>query len=316
VQTQAGGRCRSLTPTFAPCDLCGSREPEFLLHSQRLDGPLVRCRSCGLVYVGRRDADFTFKSEDQARSAALANRVAELNLVSHEIEQAEQPLRLEVERERLARLRRHVERGTLLDLGCATGSFLTVARETFLPTGAEPDPGTSEQARAAGHAVITGTVQDVSAPPGGFDAVTMFHVIEHLDSPRNTLERVRERLSPAGVVMIETPTVDCLWFRLAPRRWRQLIPDHYYFFSRATLEALLRRCDLEPIAHDKVSRRVSLRFIADRMRRSGLPLSGTVAAALRAGGLEARTLRVNPGDIMTIVAIPRSRSPGRHPRRP
>lgn len=268
------------------------------------------------MYVGGRGADFTFQSEDQARSAALADRVAELNLVRHEVEEAEQPLRTEVERERLVRLQRHVRHGTLLDLGCATGSFLNVARDAFELTGVEPDPGTSEQARAAGHRVITGTVQDVQAPRGGFDAVTMFHVIEHLDSPRHTLERVRGLLAPGGVAMIETPTVDCLWFRLAPGRWRQLIPDHYYFFSRATLEELLRRCDLEPVAYAKVGRRVSLRFIADRMRRSGLPLSGAVASALHAGRLEARTLRVNPGDIMTIVATPLRRSPARHPTRP
>ena len=68
----------------------------------------------------------------------------------------------------------------------------------------------------------------------------MLHVIEHLDSPHETVKRVAEVLRPGGAVLIETPTIDNLWFRLAPKRWRQLIPDHYFFFSRATLERLLR----------------------------------------------------------------------------
>jgi SAM-dependent methyltransferase len=133
----------------------------------------------------------------------------------------------------------------------------------------------------------------------------MFHVIEHLDSPQRALRQARSLLRPGGVVMIETPTVDCLWFRVAPRRWRQLIPDHYFFFSRATLEALLRRCDFQPVGYAKVGRRVSLRFLADRLRRSGVPLAAGVAGGMRALGLGDRTVRVNPGDIMQVVAVAR-----------
>jgi SAM-dependent methyltransferase len=180
--------------------------------------------------------------------------------------------------------------------------FLEVARAEFDAHGVEPDPGTSEQARAAGHSVTTGTLRDVTAPRDGFDAITMFHVIEHLDSPRRALLRVRELLRPGGVVMIETPTVDCIWFTFAKRRWRQLIPDHYFFFSRSTLEQLLWRSALEPIEYAKVSRRVSLRFVADRLRRSGVPLSDRLATLLPALRLEDRTASINPGDIMTVVA--------------
>jgi 2-polyprenyl-3-methyl-5-hydroxy-6-metoxy-1,4-benzoquinol methylase len=254
------------------------------------------------VYVGTRRDDFTFSGHDPARSSALAGRVKELELVQHDVEQAEQPLRVEADRERLARLRRHIGGGSLLDVGSATGSFLDVARGAFEVVGVEPDPATSEQARAGGHAVTTGTLDDLVAPAGGFDAITMFHVVEHLDSPRRALERTREFLRPGGIVLIETPTVDCLWFKLAPRRWRQLIPDHYYFFERATLERLLRDRGFEPVDYEKVGRRVSLRFVADRLRRSGLPLSAALQRGTAALGLERRTVRLNPGDIMSVSA--------------
>jgi SAM-dependent methyltransferase len=228
--------------------------------------------------------------------------VEDLELVDRGVEEAERPLRIEADHERLARLTRHVSHGSLLDVGSATGTFLEVAGRAFDAIGVEPDPGTSELSRTAGHTVTTGTIDDVLAQGSGFDAITMFHVIEHLDSPRLTLERARELLAPGGVVMIETPTIDCLWFRLAKRRWRQLIPDHYFFFERATLEKLLWRCELEPIDYEKIGRRVSLRFVADRLRRSGVPFGGPLATTLRAGGLEDRTIRVNPGDIMTVTA--------------
>lgn len=294
--------CPALEQSYAPCDLCDAVDPALVLRSPRLDGPLVRCRACSLHYVGRRGADFTFRQPDAARSAALADRVSELGLVRLRVEHAERPWRLAAERERVARLCRHRSAGRLLDVGCALGHFLEVAGERFDAVGVEPDPSTSAQARAAGLSVITGTLAAVTAPPGGFDVVTLLHVIEHLDSPHRTLQRVSRLLAPGGVVMIETPTIDSVWFRHAPQRWRQLIPDHYFFFSRATLSALLYRCGLQPIEHVTVGRRVSARFLADRLRRSGLPFSSALGRGLRRAGIEDRSVRINPGDIMQVIA--------------
>jgi 2-polyprenyl-3-methyl-5-hydroxy-6-metoxy-1,4-benzoquinol methylase len=292
-----------MSAAYAVCDLCGAHAAEHVLDSERLDGPLVRCTACGLVYVGARRSDFTFAEADGDRSGGLADRVAELGLVDHEVEDAERPLRVQADRERLARLRPRVTGDRLLDVGAATGTFLEAAREAFPEAaGVEPDPITSAQARAAGHAVSTGTLEDITRPYGGFDAITMLHVIEHLGSPHAALDRVHELLRPGGAVLIETPTIDCAWFRLAPGRWRQLIPDHYFFFSRTTLEQLLNRCGLEPLEHVKVGRTVSLRFAADRLRRARIPFAGAVPPVLGALGLDRRTVRLNPGDIMSVIA--------------
>lgn len=251
------------------CDLCGTGDPEHLLDSPLLDGSLVRCRNCGLVYVGTRRSDFTFADgADEERSHKLAAQVATLGLVDHHVEDAERPLRIRADQERLQRLLGHVgRRDSLLDVGAATGTFLAVAQTTFPEAaGIEPDPITSAQARAAGLNVRTGTLAGIEQ--SGFDAITMLHVIEHLDSPHETLERVAELLRPGGTVLIETPTVDNVWFRLAPTRWRQLIPDHYFFFSRPTLERLLRECGLEPIEyHSRAARQRPLRCRPPAARR-------------------------------------------------
>jgi 2-polyprenyl-3-methyl-5-hydroxy-6-metoxy-1,4-benzoquinol methylase len=286
------------------CDICGAGNPEVLLRSARLDGPLVRCRVCELVYVGRRESDFTFRDSDAERSHALATRVAELQIVQPEVDEAEHAWRMEAEQARLARLRAVLPAGRLLDVGSSTGTFLSVARSSFDVSGVEPDPSTSAQAQAKGLDVVAATLEEVSPPRGGFDAVTMFHVIEHLDAPREAAERVRELVRPGGIVLIETPTVDCLWFRFAfaRPRWRQLIPDHYFFFSRQTLERLLRQCGFDPIGYEKVGRRASLRFVADRLRRSGVPLTAPLPDLLARMGLADRSVYLNPGDIMSVVA--------------
>jgi len=289
---------------YAACDLCGTPNPKRLLESPRLDGPLVRCRNCGLVYVGARRSDFTFAAgADDERSQKLAAQVATLGLVDHQIEDAERPLRIRADEERLQRLLRHVEtHDKLLDVGAATGTFLTVAQKAFAHAiGIEPDPITSAQARAAGLDVRTGTLADIEQT--GFDAITMLHVIEHLDSPHAALRQTANLLTPGGALLIETPSIDNVWFKLAPRRWRQLIPDHYYFFSRSTLEQLLRASGLEPVEHQKIGRHVSARFAADRLRRAGVPGSKALQRTLTTLRTEERTIRINPGDIMSVVAV-------------
>jgi hypothetical protein len=68
------------------------------------------------------------------------------------------------------------------------------------------------------------------------------------------------------------------------------------------LTALLASAGLEPIEHAKVGRRVTLRFAADRLRRAGVPLAGAVGEGVTRLGIGDRTVRLNPGDIMSVVA--------------
>jgi 2-polyprenyl-3-methyl-5-hydroxy-6-metoxy-1,4-benzoquinol methylase len=290
--------------SYLPCDVCGTAAPSLFLRSERLDGPLVRCGVCGMLYVGEREHDFTFAASDAARSSELGASVDRLQIVDRALEEAPATRRLADAREldRVEHLRRFVpEGGRLLDVGCSLGGFLHAAGGSFVAEGIEPDPATAEQARAQGLTVTNQALREFGSSDQ-FDVVTLLHVIEHLDSPREALSTVRTALRPGGVVFIETPTVENLWFALAPNRWRQLIPDHYWFFSLRTLSRLLRDLGFEPLHHRTVSRSVTLAFALDRLRRAQVPAAGAAAAALRRLRLDDRQVQLNPGDILQTVA--------------
>jgi 2-polyprenyl-3-methyl-5-hydroxy-6-metoxy-1,4-benzoquinol methylase len=290
------------------CELCGASNPEFLLGSERLDGPLVRCRRCRLVYVGSRSRDYTFSGMDPERSRSLAERVEALGIVDHGVEDAEAPWRRLVHERRLERVARHAAGGRLLEVGCASGEFLEIAAAAgFEVEGLEPDPGTSAGARErAGLPVRTGTLDDAAYPPGSFDVVVLWHVLEHLDSPRRAIEEARRILRPGGVLGVETPAIDTLWFRVLRSRWRQLIPDHYFFFGRETLTRLIEGEGFQLLELEKVGRPMSLRFAADRVRRIHPGLGAVARRTVSALGAEERTVTVNLGDIMLALA----RAPG------
>lgn len=289
---------------YLPCDLCGGTDVRFLLACERLDGPLVRCRQCGLVYVGERREDFTFSRFDPERSRRLAERVRALELVDEEVEAREAPVRERVMAERLQWVQRFIASGRLLELGCAEGTFLKLAaRAGFHAHGIEPDPVTSALARQCPDIVVfPGTLADAQYPAASFDVIVLFHVLEHLDSPRRTLHELHRLLRPGGILVIETPNIASLWFYLLGRRWRQFIPDHYYFFSPATLTRLLEESGFRPLALTHPKRIVSLRLLTDRVRRLS-PLAGRLLMrAITRMGWEARTLILRPSDVLLASA--------------
>ena len=133
--------------------------------------------------------------------------------------------------------------GRLLDVGTAGGAFLLEARDAgWSVAGIEPMPGAAESARSRGLDVQTGIVESASLPAGRFDAVTMWHVLEHIPEPLATLERLRESLAAGGVLAVEVPNGGSVMARREGADWRPAEPDvHVSQFTRAALGRLLER---------------------------------------------------------------------------
>ncbi|MBN1218118.1 MAG: class I SAM-dependent methyltransferase [Anaerolineae bacterium] len=99
------------------------------------------------------------------------------------------------------------QRGCLLDVGCAKGVFLDVARrEGWQPIGLEISSFASQYARDNfGLEVFIGTLGEAPWPDASFDVITMLDVIEHLIDPSSVLLQARRLLKAGGILVIETP---------------------------------------------------------------------------------------------------------------
>jgi 2-polyprenyl-3-methyl-5-hydroxy-6-metoxy-1,4-benzoquinol methylase len=273
-----------------PCDLCGSENPKFLLTSPGLDGPLVECRNCGFRYVGERRSGLTFGAE---ATDVTAHRIRQANSrFSGMPAGEEQRLAMLDARWRLDLIRRFRPSGKLLEAGCARGEFLRAARESFEVYGVEPNPGLAQSASEVAP-VHCGLIEN--SPWSDFDVAASFHVIEHVDSPRRFIAAMAQRLKPGGLVVIETPDIQSLPFRLLRKRWRQFIPEHYYFFDPATLARMLGASGLRVERTIRVGKYASFNLILNRLSR--------YVPALKGAGTASRlTFRINPLDIMLVVA--------------
>jgi 2-polyprenyl-3-methyl-5-hydroxy-6-metoxy-1,4-benzoquinol methylase len=295
------------------CDLCGSTESDLILTTPRLDGPLARCRDCGLFYVilpeRRSPEKESWQALDQSDSkyvasemARLAERARELALIDPEVEMNERPWRELTARERLDDLKRFATSGRFLEIGCSTGEMLIVASSSFAVTGVEADERNSRLARSRGLDVFSGTLRDAKFPDEHFDVAAIYHVIEHVPSPREELRELHRVIKPGGWLVLETPNIATAWFRLLGARWRQIIPDHIFFFTPRTITKLCESNGFETRELRSVGKAMSVRLFINRLSRYSRPTAKLLEAVSDRLSLSDHTIRLKLGDVMRLYA--------------
>ena len=288
------------TPTSAEkqterCDLCGSDLAAIVLETDGLDGTLMRCSDCGFHFVAGRDSALAFGNGSAQRTA---ERLKAANMKFRDLPRAEERRLNELNAEwRLDLIRRVRPAGRLLEVGCGRGDFLRVAARYFDVAGVEPNPELAADAAGEGP-IHQGVVED--APADGswtdFDVVVSLHVIEHVSSPKEFVKAIGRRLKPGGLLVLETPDIGSLPFRLFGSRWRQFIPEHYYFFDRTTLGRLLEENGFRIRQMTHVGKHLSIGLLLNRLGRRIRILRG-------GGGIQLPgTVRINPGDILLAFA--------------
>jgi SAM-dependent methyltransferase len=224
-----------------PCNLCGGSDVAVIGERDR-DGHGLRttvCRCCGLVWSNPRP------SEDEVRR--YYSREYRLDYKGH----STPPLR-HVARSGRGALNRYRELashlrqgGRLLDVGAGGGEVVYVFRRLgFEASGLEPDEHYARHARETlGVPVETGFVQDVTFPAGSFDAITMYHALEHVENPLAVLARLRSWISDSGVLLVEVPNVEARCIAPAHR----FHFAHFYNFNRSTLEGIGCKAGFDPV---------------------------------------------------------------------
>jgi SAM-dependent methyltransferase len=159
-------------------------------------------------------------------------------------------------RQSLARLRELSGGGTLVDVGIGTGLLLHLAEQAgFRAIGCEISPGAADKAREEfGVEVRVGDFlsTDFAEP---LDAVTMADVVEHTADPLRFLTRAAEVLRPGGALFVAVPNHRSTLFWMADQlarvpglrahAQRLYVPNHYWYFTPATLSRLVEQAGFE-----------------------------------------------------------------------
>jgi len=163
----------------------------------------------------------------------------------------------------------------VLDIGCGNGSFLWQMQTLgWAVCGVEPDPKSAEQARKAGLDVREELWPQPPWPEAHFDAITLFHVMEHLHDPVQTLADCWKLLKPGGQIVIATPNYGARGREYFGGDWRGLeIPRHLVLFTDQSLWSAMERCGFAVArpAHPSLNARAMFKLSAKLHRaRPGL----------------------------------------------
>jgi len=136
--------------------------------------------------------------------------------------------------ERLAELQALPASGRLLDFGCGNGGFLSAFAARFPGwelDGAETDDRHVEALRLiSGFRCLHGVKADEL--PDKYDAISLVHVLEHLEDPASVLSILRSKAKPGGLLFVEVPS-----WRTNP--FALMIADHATHFTPASLQMVV-----------------------------------------------------------------------------
>lgn len=291
----------------ASCQLCGSSQRTLKFQ----DGPwrVFTCAGCGLVYVTPRlvgqalrdvyGESYWKSANPKARGYADYAQQAALYLKTYQ--------------KRMALVSRWLpSKARILDVGCAAGYFLRVARDAGHDVhGCElsaPIAKFAVQELGADRVhvgLLDEAVRAKNWAPHSFDLVTAWDVVEHVPEPQALLAQMRELIKPTGRLLLETQNVASRWARWLGRRWHHYKHDeHLYHFDPNTIRRLLDSSGFRVLAIGSAyaGKYVSFGFLAERAQRLGR-VAGFLAKPL--GWLRGAYLYVNPHDEIIVVAEPR-----------
>jgi 2-polyprenyl-3-methyl-5-hydroxy-6-metoxy-1,4-benzoquinol methylase len=134
--------------------------------------------------------------------------------------------------------------GAVLDIGCAFGDFLSVARERGWDVyGIELSAHAAAEAgkKIGSERVFQSDFINARLPQKTFDLITMIDVLEHEQDVASFLKRAYDLLKPGGLVVIFTPDMDSLSRKIMQRSWPHFNREHVIYFSRSGIGDILAK---------------------------------------------------------------------------
>lgn len=251
---------------------------------------IVRCPACGHMQLA--------EMPDEVVLGEAYGTAADDEYIGEERGQRQTAARV------LARVEQHVRPGRLLDLGCWVGFLLLEGTvRGWTATGVEPSAWAGRYAREQhGLDVRQGDLLTAEVPEGGFDAVVLADVLEHLPAPDEALDRVARLLAPGGVLVLVLPDAGSRVARLLGARWWSVIPTHVQYFTRASLRTLLARQGWQVIETSTAPKAFSVGYYLNRVQGYSPALGRGLAGAARAARQHDRLVAPDFRDRMLVLA--------------
>lgn len=245
------------TSLYSSCAVCKKNNWFALYNSHdRVFGNkkeflIKRCRYCGVIALfpqpNRREMSCYYEKQYYAYSQTIEKNII-FSIRRYLIQQSVKNSlwgRILTRIFPLPSIPQYKSKSKLLDIGCGGGQTLKILDDIGWDTyGIEIDKNAVDLAKRKGLKNITlGSFEVLEKfPDRYFNAIRLYHVIEHLDNPQLCLQLAYKKLKKGGELLIGTPNYDSLIGRLGGTYWFNLdTPRHLYIFNPRLLKEMLEK---------------------------------------------------------------------------
>ena len=235
----------------ASCPLCGAEQPRLryrcsdrLFRTTDKQFTVVECGACRVLYLSPQPS-----TEELARSypegywwgasrqGGIARRLEGL-------------YRRTVLRDHVAFVTRvvgpppaRILPARILDVGCGTGDLLAALRQRgYSCMGMDHSLAALATAHTQGVPALLGDYHAAPLAPESFDAVSMFHFLEHVPDPGCALRFAHRLLRPSARLIVQVPNAASWQSAALGARWSGLdVPRHLVDFRKCDLERLIEQ---------------------------------------------------------------------------
>lgn len=231
---------------LAHCPVCNSTDFSIYLETADyfLTGEpfsIVQCNQCHFRFTNPRplasDLGRYYKSE-----AYISHSDTRRGIFNSVYQQAR---KLTLARKKSFINKLHTQKGTLLDIGCATGQFLSTMKENgWTTTGIEPDDQARQYAvDKFGLEVFPEEYLD-HMPEAAFDVITLWHVLEHVSNLPQRMMQLKRLLKANGTLIIAVPNSAAHDAAKYGKFWAAYdVPRHLYHFTAESMKTLTEKFD-------------------------------------------------------------------------
>ena len=132
-------------------------------------------------------------------------------------------------------------KGKILDIGCGTGAFLNTMKEAgWSINGLEPDALARTKAVELYDIHPQSSEKLFDLKPATFNAITMWHVLEHVHELHAYIKQIGDLLTSNGKLFIAVPNYTSTDAEIYGAYWAAYdTPRHLYHFSPQSMEKLV-----------------------------------------------------------------------------
>lgn len=205
---------------------------------------LIRCKSCHFIITSPRP-----------ESELLSNYYHSENYISHSdtntgfINKIYRLIRHFTLKQKIALIKKFHKNPKILDIGSGAGYFLNACKkEGFNCFGIEPDLNTRSNSINKFDIQVFDELYIDQIPAESMDAITMWHVLEHVPELNQRLVEIRKILKSNAYIIIAVPNCDSFDAKFYKEFWAGFdAPRHLWHFTPETIIQLLNQHSFEHI---------------------------------------------------------------------